>query len=444
MLIEYGDEPGMWHERLVIAPSTPEMMFRITGVESIEGPEVWWALTPDGDLYPQQLSVPPLRGLAFYDAGHLVMRATAIPAGVLDRHERREYHRFQPGRQVPCASPLAFLEAQAVVKQQEAPRVRLRGKQPAEGRGPVLPVAPALGGAPAVVVDEGLQLVATGRQRLPAAGSQHRWVVIRASQGGDTGYDVDEEVEEWAAVGRLGLVARKDGSSACVAALSESDVEQLLRSRSRAGKTPANEDDVDLDARVLAIQRLPDGRRHRPFRDAVAALVETSWDHWPVHGPRTLLWCARHIVENDQHPLAHHTRFKQNAGLQHHDAGVPVHETAMRMLEYALSYDQVQAAELACLEVAVRQAQLVELKYRDKVVGNQTGAQVSMLDQDDHLYLGTGSTRGQLMIDPRLEEYVAGELQREAAAAKERRKMREERGLQRPPPGDAKGGGKQK
>lgn len=50
------------------------------------------------------------------------------------------------------------------------------------------------------------------------------------------------------------------------------------------------------------------------------------------------------------------------------------------------------------------------------------------------------------MVDPRLEDFVATELQRETAAAKERRKMREERALQQPGPGDdaGKGSGKKK
>ena len=51
--------------------------------------------------------------------------------------------------------------------------------------------------------------------------------------------------------------------------------------------------------------------------------------------------------------------------------------------------------------------------------------------------LGSGATRGLIMVAPALEDYVAGELHRESAAAKERRKMREERGLARPtPPGE--------
>ena len=437
MLVEYGEEPDTWHERLVIMRSTPEAMMRVTGVEAIAEQDVWWALTPDGDLYPQQLSVPPLRGVALLDAGHVVIPATVVPLGALARHQRRLFHRFQAGRAIPCASPLAYLEALETAKREEVPRLRLRAKAP-NPRGALLPEWQEEEAPRATVIT-------IGRHKLPPAGESHRWVVTRGHKGREIGDDADEDLSEWAVVDRLGLVVQKDGGSATVAALSPPDVEQLLKRAGGPNKAKTAEDEVELDARVLAIERLPDGRRHRAFRDAVTALTETSWENWPVHGPRTLLWCVRHILEHDQHPLAHRTRFKQNAGLQHHDSGVPVHESAMRTIEIALTYDQLQASELACLEIVVRQAQLVELKYRDKVLGNQTGRETTMLEQDDHLYLGTGRTRGLLMIDPKLEEYVAGELQREAAAAKERRKMREERGLQRPPPDpEGKGGGKKK
>ena len=45
--------------------------------------------------------------------------------------------------------------------------------------------------------------------------------------------------------------------------------------------------------------------------------------------------------------------------------------------------------------------------------------------------MGAGSTRGLLMICPALEEHVSGQMQREGAVMKERRKLQEERVLSR-------------
>ena len=56
------------------------------------------------------------------------------------------------------------------------------------------------------------------------------------------------------------------------------------------------------------------------------------------------------------HPLAHHVRFKQLAGLTSSDPGAAEHERCMRVIETALVFDQVQGAELAALELVARAA----------------------------------------------------------------------------------------
>ena len=67
---------------------------------------------------------------------------------------------------------------------------------------------------------------------------------------------------------------------------------------------------------------------------------------------------------------------------------------------------------------------MLDIKLRDKVAGSLFG---SSIEEDSHIYLGTGQTRGLLMISPELEEFAPGVLAQETAAAKERRKLREER-----------------
>lgn len=101
-------------------------------------------------------------------------------------------------------------------------------------------------------------------------------------------------------------------------------------------------------------------------------------------------------------------------------------------IEHALCFDQLMVTQLACMELVIRRAQLIELKHKSRVLSTR-GSEV---EEDEHIYVGAGESRGLLMIAPALEEFVAAELGREAAAAKERRKMREERGMAKaPPPG---------
>ena len=67
---------------------------------------------------------------------------------------------------------------------------------------------------------------------------------------------------------------------------------------------------------------------------------------------------------------------------------------------------------------------MLDIRLRDKVAGSLFG---SSIEEDSHIYQGTGQTRGLLMISPELEEFAPGVLAMETAAAKDRRKLREER-----------------
>ena len=109
----------------------------------------------------------------------------------------------------------------------------------------------------------------------------------------------------------------------------------------------------------------------------------------------------------------------------------------MRILETALTFDQLQAGELASIELIARSAQLIELRHRERIIGS-VGAGP---DDDAFLYLGTGKTRGLLAVCPDLESWVASELAKETATLKERRKAREERKELPKAPKDPKGGG---
>ena len=157
-------------------------------------------------------------------------------------------------------------------------------------------------------------------------------------------------------------------------------------------------------------------------------IKESEWSHWPVSGPRTPAWCARFIVENYENPKARHLAWRTQCGLTEKDDGVDTHETAMRFLESLICFGQCQAAELASAELIVRGAQLVELRYREKLVPMKSEGK---LEDDAFLYLGTGRSRGMTMVSPEFEMWVAGELSKEAATLKERRKIYEARGFQK-------------
>ena len=105
----------------------------------------------------------------------------------------------------------------------------------------------------------------------------------------------------------------------------------------------------------------------------------------------------------------------------------------MRTTELALLYDQLHMTEIAASELLARRAQMIEFKYKNKII--PVGSYNNAPFDDAHLYQGTAATRGLIMVSPQLEQYVSGELAKEAGAAKERRELREECALTKPPPG---------
>ena len=156
---------------------------------------------------------------------------------------------------------------------------------------------------------------------------------------------------------------------------------------------------------------------------------------WPVPGPRTAMWCLRFMAENAGTPRGWHSKWKADCRLQNHDVGVQAHETACALLEMAATYDQLQLGNLAHIECLVRELQMVEEKWRDRVVSTDPSGDAEFNIQ---LFL-RGQPRGNLCICPLLQKFLSEQLAAENSISKERRKAREERQLARPKKG-AKGG----
>ena len=102
-----------------------------------------------------------------------------------------------------------------------------------------------------------------------------------------------------------------------------------------------------------------------------------------------------------------------------------------KMFELALVYDQLDLGALASFELGDRRLQAIHDKWKHKLPSQSgLGATVAPgLDDDMHLLLGTSETRGNLGVSPELQRWLADESSKEASAAKERRKAREERAL---------------
>ena len=191
------------------------------------------------------------------------------------------------------------------------------------------------------------------------------------------------------------------------------------------------DDSGDTDARVLAIRRVGDDR-YREFKEAVNLTAQVSFPEWKLAGPRTMSWCLRFLARRGG-PMAHHEWWRSVRGLSLQDYGVSEHEAAMRCLQSALEFDQLDAPNLQCLEHVVRRAQLVEHYHKERLRGEAASstARGSLDPEEEQVFLGTHAEEGSLMVAPELVSYVSRELERQSAIDKQARKAREERALRR-------------
>lgn len=77
--VEYDGEPGVFYQRLLLRPDTEGVVKSYMDLDPEPGVPALWVLTPDGDMYPEQIGVPPLLGtVRMTDAGDLVRRVYAF------------------------------------------------------------------------------------------------------------------------------------------------------------------------------------------------------------------------------------------------------------------------------------------------------------------------------------------------------------------------------
>ena len=341
VIVRYVGEPHT-HRRIIIRPGSGDLMPRYSGARhSHQGP-VRWILTPDNDLYPEELSVPPLKGLTPTDSAGIPLPDLAVgsPAYLYRVHDFETLPR-----------PLSFLELL-----REANRV-----EELHHSGAVV----AVGGAAAAQAEIAPEWMAVLRQDKFMAGSG----ILPGAAGSWREAGTTNSVstaDHWVLYDTRGLCLVGGRPMAIV----KNEVSQDQGLPGVSDKKDDDDDDgeTELDARVLSIKRNSSGVRHRDFRSAVEDLSTTEWGEWPVGGPRTTEWVCRFIANGDGHPRGRHAHWRRDAGLGASDAGVAEHELAMKALEYAVEYDQVNVGELASMELMVRKAQLIELRHKDKVL----------------------------------------------------------------------------
>ena len=110
-------------------------------------------------------------------------------------------------------------------------------------------------------------------------------------------------------------------------------------------------------------------------------------------------------------PLGWHAQWKAAGRLQDTEANVIAHESACRVLETAMCYDQLNVAGLAAFELVARQLQIGEDKLSHRFVDD-----VGNDHQGDYSLMSGSSHRSQLCISPQLKAWIVGEFQKDASS----------------------------
>ena len=180
------------------------------------------------------------------------------------------------------------------------------------------------------------------------------------------------------------------------------------------------------DARTLEVIENR-GKRWREFLSAVDDSVQQPFADFPLEGPRTAGWCLD-FLRRRQSPVVR-TTAKLNAD----SWGVQEHEQAMRYLELAAQYDQLDCRSVAVVEAICRRAQTIEWCYHEKLREAESSASSGqkLSIEEATAFAGTSRAGDLLMVCPQLLDHVKSVVEKDAVIMKNLRKAREEREARR-------------
>ena len=108
----------------------------------------------------------------------------------------------------------------------------------------------------------------------------------------------------------------------------------------------------------------------------------------------SVVW--KFIQNQDTAPRSRRVRWKAEVGLNASDKAVMDHEFSPQV------FDQLNVSELACMELIFREMQMPEYRHRERI---PCGSGNDDLQEDLHLYMVSGESRGMLMIAPALWDH---------------------------------------
>lgn len=368
--------PDLYHERYILAACACGRGYHVV-------------LTPDHDVYAEQIS------LENDDlSGFRIAVGNQLPAGLDGNNTYRI-------RNLPDPAMMNQLRRDALH---------------------TAAAMAAVPGAPPGAYGPLVQPAAVPPQAAPLA-QDDVWVRIESEAGHARGEIVILDGSE-VVHGEVGLKT-VGGSSFAIRKMKRGDVDKFKGAEASA------------DARLLGLVFQGLDRAERQWRDVSKDTKEEVIADWAVPGPRTAEWCIRFLNRRNGGPMDHHRWWMQNHSLKNDSWGASEHDTLMKIIDKLGRFDGLDLANLAGAELAFRRLQLIEFVYSERGPGGGKGSgrgdnkkvdsMTSMQMHEASIFSGSHKEFGDVMVAPSLLDYVAKEVEGEAAVLKQVRKAREER-----------------
>ncbi|CAK0906631.1 unnamed protein product, partial [Prorocentrum cordatum] len=167
--------------------------------------------------------------------------------------------------------------------------------------------------------------------------------------------------------------------------------------------------------RVLPVTLDAPGERNISFAEAVSAMGPTPPRGCAgLDGPAITDWQLKQIRDDDSNPNHHHERWVRLGRIPEGDRSVHEHQVLCRIVDAAVTYDQLNLPSMEWAEIVCRRMSLMKEAHRAATSNPDCSA--------GDVFMGWGSQAAGGGTNPALAQHAAGQLKDQAAIAKESRK----------------------
>lgn len=435
LAVFYSDDT-VWHERIVLWPAK-----RGTG-----SGHIWWVVTPDFDVYPEDLHDPEegpsrvrIRGKTFKYWSRFSSPTYRFAEALTD--EDRQKYMTEAIQQIKAAGdweetdrPSKVIDARG---SEVLPHNYLRILVPRR-------LPPRGGGVMAHPVLENDMPGATYTEELAGLVSPIRpapdgylWVAAEFSKDKKPGDEVEVRPGRGVMVGfKTALIPVREGflkvrkvkiedipvfAEEVRGFHREEPVGHLRRDLGIEKDPEATREataEEPEDARVLGIDYDAQGQKYKEMRQVVQESEEFSWKDWPMEGPLCTLHLLKQMFRNGGSPKHWLQTWARYKAIQENDRIMFEMRTLVDAVELGCCYDQLNCPALASFEVLSRRIMAIVDAFSAGTTGSPDWGAARVI---------TGYKGPEDVLSPQLRQWAARKGKEETDLHQARLKMREGR-----------------